>query len=63
MSDDEVYSRPRFFGGPLDGEPTPRAQYDRTIALRPAGCENGFYVLHNNDRYEWREVPERKPFA
>ena len=63
MSDNETDSRPSFYGGPRDGEPTPPARRDRTFVLLPHGCENGFYVLHDNDRYEWREVARFDPLA
>ena len=58
MRDDESTLYPRFYGGPLDGEHTPQSQRERMVALRPEGCENGFYVLRENNRYEWRELSD-----
>ena len=63
MPDDETCQRPRFFGGPLDGERTPQSLRERTVAIRPEGCQNGFYVLRKKDRYEWRELSETEPLA
>ena len=61
MSEHETERRVRFFGGPLDGERVPLAGVWRPDIMCPDGCENGYYVLGENDRYEWRELVEGRP--
>ena len=48
----------RFFGGPMDGESMIAMPGLPEIAVRPAACDDGFYVWHSHSaRYEWLQVP------